>query len=119
MIAALLAALGLYGILSHAVSQRRQEIAIRVALGAGPSRLLRDVLRRALVVIGIGLAFGTIGALSLARVLRSLLFNVSPLDPVAFAAAALVMTAIGLLAAWIPAARATRVDAMAAMRSDT
>jgi putative ABC transport system permease protein len=116
VIAALLAALGLYGILSHAVSQRRQEIAIRVALGAGPSRVLRDVLRRALVVIGIGLAFGTVGALSLARVLRSLLFNVSPLDPVAFAAAALVMTAVGLAAAWIPASRATKVDAMTAMR---
>lgn len=119
LVAALLAALGLYGILSHTVSQRRQEIAIRVALGAGPSRVLGDVLRRAIVVIGIGLTIGTVGALSLARVLRSLLFNVSPLDPIAFASAALVMAAIGLLAAWIPAARATRVDAMTAMRTDT
>jgi putative ABC transport system permease protein len=117
-IAALLAALGLYGILSHAVSQRRQEIAIRIALGAGPTTLVREVMGSALGVILVGLGIGAVGAVSIARVLRSLLFNVSPLDPVAFAAAAVVMTAVGLLAAWIPASRATRVDAMTAMRGD-
>jgi predicted permease len=118
VIAALLAALGLYGILSHAVSQRRQELAIRIALGARPSAVLRDVLGRAILVIGAGLAIGSAGAASLSRVLRSMLFEVSPLDPIAFAVAALFMAIVSLAAAWIPAARATKVDAMAAMRSD-
>jgi predicted permease len=118
VIAALLAALGLYGILSHAVSQRRQELAIRIALGARPSAVVKEVLGRAMLVIGVGLAVGSAGAVSLSRVLQSMLFEISPLDPIAFAVAALVMTAVGLAAAWIPAARATKVDAMTAMRSD-
>jgi predicted permease len=118
IVAALLAALGLYGILSHAVSQRRQEIAIRMALGAGPSTVLSQVLRSAFAVIATGLVIGGLGAVALTRVIRSLLFEISPIDPAAFAIATIAMAIIGLAAAWIPATRATRVDAITAMRSE-
>jgi len=118
VIAALLAALGLYGVLSHAVNQRRREIGIRMALGARARDVLSHVLRSALTMILVGLVAGLAGAMALTRVVKGLLFEVSALDPLAFTVAAVGMTAIGLLAALIPARRAARVDPVTALRSE-
>jgi putative ABC transport system permease protein len=117
-IAALLAALGLYGVLSHAVNQRRREIGIRMALGARAGDVLSHVLRNAAGMVFVGLTIGLAGALALTRVMKSLLFEVSALDPMAFALAAVSMTIVGLLAALIPASRASRVDPVTALRSE-
>jgi predicted permease len=117
-IAALLAALGLYGVLSHAVNQRRREIGIRMALGARAGDVLSHVLRNAAGMVIVGLTIGLAGALALTRVMKSLLFEVSALDPMAFALAAVSMTIVGLLAALIPASRASRVDPVTALRSE-
>ena len=117
-VAALLAALGLYGVLSHAVNQRRREIGIRMALGAGARNVLANVLGNAAWMVGIGLTFGLAAALALMKVMTTLLFEVSPLDPFAFALAAASMAVIGLVAALIPASRATRVDPVTALRVD-
>jgi putative ABC transport system permease protein len=118
VIAALLAALGLYGVLSHAVNQRRREIGIRMALGARAQDVLSHVVRNALTMILVGLGVGLAGAVALTRVVKGLLFEVSALDPTAFTVAAVSMTAIGLLAALIPASRAARVDPVTALRSE-
>jgi putative ABC transport system permease protein len=118
VIAALLAALGLYGVLSHAVNQRRREIGIRMALGARAGDVLSHVLRNALTMILVGLVSGLAGAVALTRVVKGLLFEVSALDPLAFTVAAVAMTAIGLLAALIPASRAARVNPVTALRSE-
>ncbi len=117
-VAALLAALGLYGVLSHAVNQRRREIGIRMALGAGARNVLANVLGNAAWMVGIGLTLGLAAALALMKVMTTLLFEVSPLDPFAFALAAASMAVIGLVAALIPASRATRVDPVTALRVD-
>jgi putative ABC transport system permease protein len=115
-IAALLSALGLYGVLSHTVNQRRREIGIRMALRARAGDVLSHVLRNAAWMVLIGLAIGLIGALALTRVMRSILFEVSALDPLAFVVAAVAMILVGLLAALAPAARATHVDPVTALR---
>jgi hypothetical protein len=117
-IAALLAALGLYGVLSNTVNQRRREIGIRMALGARAQDVLSHVLRGALTMILVGLAIGLAGALALTRVVESLLFEVSVLDPVAFAVAGVSMILVGVAAALIPAGRAARVDPVSALRSE-
>jgi putative ABC transport system permease protein len=117
-LSALLAALGLYGVVSHAVTQQTREIGIRMALGARSGEVLSMVVRHVMTTIGAGLACGLAAALLLTRVTQSLLFEVSALDPVAFAAAAIGMTVIGITAAVIPAARATRVDPTTALRSE-
>jgi putative ABC transport system permease protein len=118
MVAALLAALGLYGVLAHAVTQQRREIGIRMALGAGSREVLAHVLRGALLMVLVGLALGLAGAFALTRVMQSLLFQVSPLDPLALAAACVSMLLIGLLAGFLPAKRAARVDPMAVLRDE-
>jgi putative ABC transport system permease protein len=117
-VAALLAALGLYGVLAHAVTQQRREIGIRMALGARPNEVVSYVLRNALSMLIVGLAGGLAGAFALTRVMKSLLFEVSALDPFAFAAGCVVMTLVGLLAAWIPARRAVQVDPMTVLREE-
>jgi len=117
-VAALLAALGLYGVLAHAVTQQRREIGIRMALGAGSGDVLSHVLRSAFSMLIVGLAGGLAGAFALTRVLKSLLFQVSALDPAALAAACVLMTLVGTLAAWIPASRAARVDPMTVLRDE-
>jgi predicted permease len=117
-VAALMAALGLYGVLAHAVTQQRREIGIRMALGARPGDVVSHTLRNALSMLLVGLAAGLAGAFALTRVLKSLLFEVSALDPAALALACVLMTLIGILAAWIPASRAARVDPMTVLRDE-
>jgi putative ABC transport system permease protein len=117
-VAALLAALGLYGVLAYAVTELRREIGIRMALGARRGHVLSHVLRDSLSMLIVGLAAGLAGALALTRVLKSLLFNVSTLDPVALSVACALMTLIGMLAAWIPARRATQVDPIVELRHE-
>jgi predicted permease len=117
-IAALMAALGLYGVLAHAVTQQRREIGIRMALGARPSDVVSHTLRSALWMLLVGLAAGLAGAFALTRALKSLLFQVSALDPAALAVACVLMTFVGMLAAWIPASRAAGVDPMTVLRDE-
>jgi putative ABC transport system permease protein len=117
-VAALMAALGLYGVLAHAVTQQRREIGIRMALGARSGDVLSYVLRSAFSMLIVGLAVGLAGAFALTRILKSLLFDVSALDPVALAVACFLMVVIGILAALIPASRAARVDPMTVLRDE-
>jgi putative ABC transport system permease protein len=117
-VAALMAALGLYGVLAHAVAQQRREIGIRMALGARPGDVVSHTLRSALSMLLVGLAVGLTGAFALTRVLKSLLFKVSALDPVALALACVLMTLVGILAALIPASRAAGVDPMMVLRDE-
>ena len=117
-IAALLAGLGVYGVLAHMVAQQRREIGIRMALGATGRAILTRVLRSAGLMIAIGLTAGLGGALALTRVLSSLLFEVSPLDRGVLVSAAGVMAVLGLIAASLPAVRASRVDPATVLRGD-
>jgi predicted permease len=117
-VAVVLAAVGIYGVLAYAVALRRREIGIRAALGASSSRLLRAVLGRGLVVTLIGLAIGIIGALVLAPLLGSVLYNVPTRDPFLMTLAATILVAVALLASSIPAHRAAHVDPMAVLRAD-
>ena len=117
-IAVLLTAIGLYGVLAQAVTQRRREIGIRMALGAASSDVLRQVLWSALRLITAGLGLGLLGAFALTRVMKSLLFEVSPLDPVAFTAACVSMAVVGLLAGFVPASRAAKIDPVVMLRDE-
>jgi putative ABC transport system permease protein len=116
-IALLLAVVGTYGVFSYGVSQRRREIGIRIALGARAGTVLGMVLREAFIVVGIGLAIGIGAALALTRVLRALLFEVSPTDPVVFIGVAALLTAVAVAASLIPARQASRIDPNEAIRS--
>ena len=116
LIAALLAAIGLYGVMAYAVTRRTAEIGIRVALGAGRSDVQWMVLRDSLWMVAIGMAVGIPAALALTRLLREALYGIAPDDPVSFAAAGVLMAAVAGLAAWIPALRAARVEPMRALR---
>jgi predicted permease len=118
LVALLLAAIGLYGVMSFIVREETREIGLRMALGAGPERVRRDVLGRALSVIALGGAVGVLGALASSRVLAGLLFQVQPADPVALGAACLLLGLVALAAAYLPARRATRVDPAIALRSE-
>jgi ABC-type antimicrobial peptide transport system permease subunit len=115
-LALLLAALGLYGVVAHAVRARQREIGLRIALGAVPSSILRLVFVRVGAVIGAGLAVGVAGSLWAARFVEALLFRLEPRDPVTFIGAAAVLVAVGALAAWLPARRAARLDPAAVLR---
>ena len=116
--ALLLAAVGIYGVLAFAVRERTQEIGIRIALGARGSDVRRLVLGRAALLTGAGLAAGGAAALLATRFLRSLLFGVEPTDPVTFAGVALGVAAVALVASWLPARRAERLDPVRALRSE-
>jgi putative ABC transport system permease protein len=117
-LALLLAAVGLYGVLGYSVGQRTREIGIRTALGATPRSAVILVLRDGLELAGLGLLLGLLAALGLARFLRSTLYEVSPFDLVSFVAVALVLVGVGLLACWLPARRAARIDPMVALRHE-
>ena len=111
-----LAAIGVYGILSFSVAQRRQEIGTRMALGAARADVLRLVLKQGLAVTAFGLGFGLVGALFLTRWLSSLLYGVRPNDPFIFVTVSFLLLAAGVLASYIPARRATRIDPMVTLR---
>jgi len=115
-LATLLAAIGLYGVMSYSVARRTREIGIRMALGAERSSVLWLVLREVSLMVGVGVAIGLPIALALSRVVQSQLFAMSAHDPVALAGAAVVLVAVALLAGYLPARRATRIDPMLALR---
>ncbi len=117
-IAAVLAAIGIYGVLSYLVDQRRRELGIRVALGAGPSSILGLVLRQGSIAVGIGLVVGIAGAFALTRLLSNLLYQVSATDPVVFGSVAAGLIVVALFAMSVPARRATRVDPLEALRHE-
>jgi predicted permease len=117
-IALLLVTPGIYAVLSFAVAQRTQEIGVRVALGAQRAQLLRMILSQGLTLFLVGATIGLTAALSLSHALRHLLFHVSPYDPVSFAAITALLAAVALLACYLPALRATRVDPLVALRYD-
>ena len=118
VVALLLAGVGLYGVISYALTQRRKELGIRMALGARPVTVVWEVLRGALGMVGVGLLLGLVGAYVLTRILASFLFEVSPMDPLALVLGCLAMTVIGLMAALIPAHRAGRLDPVFTLREE-
>ena len=117
-IALMIAALGIYGVISYAVSQRTRELGIRIALGAQRERVVRLVIGQGLALTLVGILIGVVGAYALTRVIASLLFGVAPADPVTFAAVALVFVAVACLASYLPARRAAAVDPIIAMRAE-
>ena len=116
--ALLLAAVGIHGVLSYSVSQRRREIGIRMALGARRTDVVGAIMREAVSLTGVGLALGLGGAVALTRVLRGQLFGIAPTDPATFAAVAAVLAAVALAATFAPARRASRIDPIVALRSE-
>jgi ABC-type antimicrobial peptide transport system permease subunit len=114
--ALLLAIIGIYGVISYSVAQRRQEFGIRMALGAGRTDILRLVLRQGLMLAGIGIGVGLAAALLLTKLAASLLYKVGAHDPATFVLAPLIFLAIALLACYLPARRATTVDPIEALR---
>jgi putative ABC transport system permease protein len=115
-VAVLLSAIGIYGVISYAVAQRTHEIGIRAALGATAGDVLRLILRGGMLMTGIGVAIGVAGALALTRLLASMLFGVGSRDPVTIAAVAAILASVALIACYIPARRAARVDPLIALR---
>ena len=111
-----LATAGIYGVLSYGVAQRRREIGIRLALGAQPQSVGRLILRHGLVLTTIGLAIGLVAALGLVRVMRTLLYEVEPTDPLSVAGVALLLLMTAAVASWRPARQAMRVDPVALLR---
>ncbi len=117
-IAAVLAMVGLHGLSAYALAQRTREMAIRLALGANPGHNVRQVLREGLPLAGLGTAAGLGAAVGVAQALRGLLYGVAPLDPASFVAVPVLSLAVGLLACWLPARRATRLDPLALLRAE-
>jgi putative ABC transport system permease protein len=116
IIALVLAAVGIYGVMSYAMSRRTHEIGIRMALGARQADVLGMVLRQGLALAGLGLILGTAGALALTRLMRTLLYQVNAGDPLTFAGVSLLLAGVALLACYIPARRAARIDPLTALR---
>lgn len=117
-IALLLAAIGLYAVIAHSVSQRTQEIGVRIAIGATPHDIRQLVLRQGMLPLGIGLAIGLAGSFAVNRLLQSQLVGTSPDDPITLAGASAVLLVAALLGCLIPARRAMRVDPVVALRHE-
>jgi ABC-type antimicrobial peptide transport system permease subunit len=118
MLAALLAAIGVFGVMAYMVARRRREIGIRLALGATAGGVRWMVLRESIVIVVAGLAVGVPAALALSRLAAALLYEVKPHDAWSFSIAAVLMAIVGAAAAWIPARRAAKVDPMVALRTE-
>jgi putative ABC transport system permease protein len=118
VMALVLGLVGIYGVISYAVTQRTREIGIRVALGAQHSELKRMFVRDGLMLAGVGVACGLAAAFPLTRLMTSLLFGISPLDPATYVAVSLVLVGAAALASYVPAHRATAVDPVQALRAD-
>ena len=117
-LALVLAAVGIYGLISYTVASRTREIGVRMALGAGRGAILAMVIKRALLLAGAGVAIGVAGGLALTRLLRSMLFGVSATDPAVFAGVSLFLLAVASFAGYLPARRASRVDPLIALRHE-
>jgi ABC-type antimicrobial peptide transport system permease subunit len=116
LLSLLLAAIGLYGILAYSVNQRTHEIGIRMALGAQRSAVLRMMLKQGMTLVLIGLVLGLAASFAATRIVASYLFGITPTDPVTFISAPLLMLIVALLACFVPARRATKVDPLVALR---
>jgi ABC-type antimicrobial peptide transport system permease subunit len=116
--ALMLGVIGIYGVISYGVNQRTREIGIRMALGAHTGELQRMIVRHGLILAAIGVAIGAGVAAVLSRVMKSMLFGVSPLDPVTYAAVAVVLVMSAVLASYLPARRAAAVDPLDALRAE-
>jgi putative ABC transport system permease protein len=117
-LALLLACVGIYGLMAYSVAQRTREIGIRMALGAEPTRVMRQILKHGLSLALAAVAIGTVASLALTRLMSSLLFGVSPTDPATFSVVAVLLVAVSLAACYVPARRAMRVDPVTALRSE-
>jgi putative ABC transport system permease protein len=117
-LAVLLAALGIYGLISYSVNHRVREIGVRMALGARPRDVLRQLLREGMRLAAWGVALGLLAAAAVSRAVSGLLFGISSRDPVTFAAVPLLLAGVALLACYVPARRATRVDPLTALRHE-
>ncbi len=117
VVALLLGAIGIYGVISYVVTQRRQEIGVRMALGARAQDVRGMVVHQGLAVVTVGVGLGLVAAAALMRLLAALLFEVSPLDPITFVSVPLVLLAVGLIAVFVPAKRAASVDPAEALRA--
>ena len=116
VVALILAALGIYGVISYAVAQSTQEMGIRMALGARPHQVLYRTLRGGLIMAALGLAIGMAGSFALTRLLKNLLYMVKPTDPATYVTVSALLIAVAVLAAYLPARRAARVDPSVALR---
>ena len=117
-VALLLAAVGIYGVMSYAVSRRTHEIGIRVSLGANPADVVLLVVRQGMALALIGSAAGIVGALGLSRLMKTLLYGVKPIDPLVFGGVTILLLVVAMAASYLPARRAMRVDPMIALRHE-
>ena len=118
IVATVLAAVGIYGVLAYAVSQRTQEFGVRMALGAQPRQILGLVMRRGIILTALGMVIGVAGALALTRYLRGMLYEITPLDLTTYLTVTLLFTVVALVASYLPTRMATRVDPAVALRSE-
>jgi putative ABC transport system permease protein len=118
VVALALAAVGIYGVISGLVVQRESEIGIRMALGAGQRTVVSEIIARMVPPVAAGLGAGLLGAFALTRLLQSLLYEIRPSDPLTFIAVVVTLASVALLASWMPARRAARIDPMVALRAE-
>jgi predicted permease len=118
LLALVLASIGIYGVMSYSVAQRTREIGVRIALGAQPRDVLRTVLSQALILTVMGLVLGVFGAIALSKFLVTLLFGIKPTDPLTFALVSIVLGTIAIVACFIPARRATKIDPLVALKAE-